>query len=254
MHNNMETSRYAIESVSNALRLLLLFRTHDALRVTDVSNQLGVARSTAHRLLRTLAEHGFVQQERNSRLYRTGRAVMELRFSPSGHSDIRNIAHSQMARLSRQLNETINLLIIEGDDARFIDSIECDREVRVTGRTGALLPAHATAGGKVLLATLPPEEHVSVMALPLRKMTSATITNKKELQEELDNIKRIGYAINCGESLEGIHAVAVPVSDGRGRVVASLAVSVPSDRGGTARLRKLIPPLKEAAKAIQSQL
>lgn len=254
MQNNTELPHYAIESVNNALRLLLLFRDHDVLRVTDASIELGVARSTAHRLLITLAHQGFVQQERNSRSYRTGWALMEFAFSTAGLSNIRNVARPHMVRLSQELKETINLLIMEGDGVRFIDSVECDRPVRVTGRTGTLLPAHATAGGRVLLAAMNPEDTRSLLVGGLRRMTPATVTNRSAFYEDLEGIRRLGYAINRGESLDGLHAAAVGIADNSDRIVASLAVSVPADRGGMTRLRKLIPLLREVANDIGRQL
>lgn len=254
MQNKSQLPHYAIESVNNALRLLLLFRERDVLRVTDASTELGVARSTAHRLLMTLAFQGFVQQERNSRSYRAGPALMEFSASSAGLSDIRDAAHPWMARLSADLNETINLLILEGTGVRFIDGVECDRPVRVTARTGILLPANATAGGKVILANLNPQEVHSLTSGHLSKMTATTITNAQEFREELDDVKRLGYAINRGESMDGLHAASVCIFNSRDQVVASLAVSVPADRGGPARLRKLIPALREAADNIGKQL
>lgn len=254
MQNKPELPHYAIGSVDNALRLLLLFRDHDVLRVTDASVELGVARSTAHRLLMTLAHQGFVQQERSSRSYRIGPSLMEFQVSLPGMTHIRDVARNDMVELSRHLQETMNLMVLEGDSIRFIDSVECDRQVRVTGRTGRMLPAHATAGGKVLLAAMEGEEVRSRLATSLRKITSATITGKITFYEELDDVRRLGYAINRGESLEGLHAAAVSIIDHSGRTVAALAVSVPADRGGTTRLRKHIPALREAAKDIGQRL
>jgi len=85
-------------------------------------------------------------------------------------------------------------------------------------------------------------------------MTATTIIDTQEFREELVDVKRLGYAINRGESMDGLHAAAVCIFNGRGHVVASLAVSVPADRGGPTRLRKLIPALREAADNIGKQL
>lgn len=250
MQNNLELPPYAIESVSNALRLLTLFRRQDSIRVTDASSFLGVARSTAHRLLTTLAHEGFVQQERNSRAYRPGAALLEFSFSAAGTQEMRQAARSYMEELSRGLRETVNLLVLEGSSARFIESVECDRLVRVTGRVGALLPAHATAGGKVLIAAMEPSDAQALMEQGLSRMTPQTNTNMRSFREELRDIARQGYAVNLGESLEGLHAVAVPVTAPAGRVAASLAVSVPADRGGASRLREHAVALQKAAAAI----
>lgn len=250
MQNKSELPPYAIESVSNALRLLSLFRQQDVLRVTDASKELGVARSTAHRLLMTLAHEGFVQQERNSRAYRPGPALLEFTFFSGGVQELRQAARPLMEELSSALDETVQLLVLEGRSARFVESVECNRAVRVTGRTGALLPAHATAGGKALLAAMAPQEVRTLFAAGLPRLTEQTNTNATTFLEELGDIARLGYSLNLGESLDGLHAVAVPIPDPAGRVVASLAVSVPADRGGASRLRQYAAALDETATKI----
>jgi len=106
----------------------------------------------------------------------------------------------------------------------------------------------------VILASLTPEEVYSITSGHLSKMTATTITNAQEFREELDDVKRLGYAINRGESMDGLHAAAVSIYSSRNNIVGSLAVSVPSDRGGPARLRKLVPALREAADNIGKQL
>jgi DNA-binding IclR family transcriptional regulator len=254
MQNKADLPPYAIESVANALRLLALFREQDVVRVTDASKKLGVARSTAHRLLMTLAHEGFVQQERNSRAYRPGPALLEFAFSSAGIQELRQAAQPLMEELSVSLRETVQLLVLEGRSARFIESVECDRPVRVTGRTGSLLPAHATAGGKALLSALAPEEVRRLFPSGLARITDQTNTNMKAFMEELGEIARQGYALNLGESLEGLHAAAVCVTNPAGKVVASLAVSVPSDRGGASRLRQHTVLLMDTAARIRESL
>ena len=247
MQNETGLPPYAIESVSNALRLLSLFRHRDSLRVTDASTELGVARSTAHRLLMTLAHEGFVQQERNSRAYRPGPALLEFAFSSAGIPELRQVARPLMETLSHQLDETVNLMVLEGRSVRFIESVECNRLVRVSGRMGALLPAHATAGGKALLAAMSPEEVQTMFEAGLPRLTEHTTTDKQAFLEELDDIRRKGYALNLEESLDGLHAAAVCVPDAAGKAVAAMAVSVPADRGGTSRLRRHTSALKDTA-------
>ncbi|WP_458117352.1 IclR family transcriptional regulator [Arthrobacter sp. D2-10] len=241
---------YAVESVSNALRILILFREHDIVRVTDAAKELGVARSTAHRLLTTMAYEGFVQQERNSRSYRPGPALLELTLSSGGLQSLRQTARPIMEDLSVLCKETVQLLVLEGRSVRFLESIESDRAVRVTGRTGALLPVHATAGGKSLLAAMKPDEVKALLSSGLGRVTEQTTTNMASLLEELEDITRQGYAINMGESLEGLHAVAVPVRNAQGKTVASLAVSVPADRGGASRLRQHASAAHDAAERL----
>ncbi|MCZ4618622.1 IclR family transcriptional regulator [Rhodococcus qingshengii] len=250
MQKDPEAPPYLIESVSTALRLLSMFRSREMVRVSDASRELGVAGSTAHRMLATMAHEGFVQQERHSRAYRPGPALLDFAISTSGVPVLRRVANPVMVDLSARFHETVNLLIREGASVRFIESAECERPVRVSGMLGALLPAHATAGGKVLLAALNPEDVRSLYGGKLPKVTGATTTSIKRLLEELDDIRDRGYALNLDESLDGLHAVAVSIRDSGGSVVASLAVSVPSDRGGASQLRRHVRLLTEAAQRI----
>ena len=245
---------YAIESVDKALRLLLLLRDRGEVRVTDVSAELGVARSTAHRLLMTLAHHGFVAQDRVSRVYRVGRSLYEIGLTAAGELDVRRKARQHMERLSAQLRETVNLLVLEGSGCRFIDGVEGDRPIRVTSRTGTLLPAHATAGGKLLLAELPPDELDARFPDGLTSVTDRTITTLSDLHAELAVIRQHGYAVNRGESEPDLYAVAVGVRDHSHRAVAALAVSAPALRANYAQLEALVGPLRSAAKAIGNDL
>lgn len=245
---------YAIESVDNALRLLLLLRDRGEVRVTDVSAELGVARSTAHRLLMTLAHHGFVAQDRVSRVYRVGRTLYEIGLTAAGELDIRRKARQHMERLSAQLRETVNLLVLEGGGCRIIDGVEGDRPIRVASRTGTLLPAHATSGGKLLLAELPADQVDARFPDGLASVTDRTITSLTDLHAELAVIRTQGYAVNRGESEPDLFAVAVGVRDHSQRAVAALAVTVPALRVNDAQLEALVGHLRCAVDAIGNDL
>lgn len=252
--DNRSLPPYAIESVDKALRLLLLMRDRGEVRVTDVSDELGVARSTAHRLLMTLVHHGFAAQDRVSRSYRAGRVVVEIGLAAVGDLDVRRKARHHMEKLAAELRETVNLLVLEGAGVRFIDGVESDQALRVTSRTGALLPAHATSGGKLLLAELTDAELETLYPNGLGRVTDRTLTDAAVLHDELANARRLGYAMNRGESEPGLHAVAVCVRDHAGRAVAALAASVPAPRADPTRLRSFVEPLHRTAEAISQDL
>lgn len=245
---------YAIESVDNALRLLLLLRDRGEVRVTDVSAELGVARSTAHRLLMTLAHHGFVAQDRVSRVYRVGRTLYEIGLTAAGELDVRRMARAHMEAVAADLHETVNLLVLEGSGCRFVDGVEGDRPIRVTSRTGTLLPAYATSGGKLLLAELTPDEVESRFPDGLVSVTERTVASFPELHSELATIRQQGYALNRGESEADLFAAAVAVRDRSGRAVAALAVSLPAARLDHTALDRLVGPLHRAAEAIGNDL
>ncbi|MBF4571853.1 IclR family transcriptional regulator [Herbiconiux sp. VKM Ac-1786] len=249
-----ELPPYAIESVDNALRLLLLFQNRQKLRVSDVSEELGIARSTAHRLLATMAHRGFVFQERGSKGYYLGRALLEIGLSASGHQGIRRAARPHLEQLAEVTHETASLMVLEGGGSRFIDSIESDQLVRVASRTGTLLPAQASSGGKVLLAELDETELRTLFASGFNALTTQTITNWSDLLSELKVVRDRGYATNRGETLTGLRAIAVPVRDHEGRTIASLALSVPDQRVALSALESFLPDLRATAEAISLDL
>lgn len=250
----MTKSSYNIESVENALRILLMLREQASVRVADVSAALGVARSTAHRLLSTLVDNGFAQQQRGSHLYQSGPVLLSMGMFGLNYSDVQRACRPNLTSLCRRLQETTQLVVLMGNDTVFIDSVECTQPIRVTGRTGTVLPAHATAAGKALIAYLPDQEIESMVSEGLRSITPSTIVNPEEFYAEVAEIRRRGYALNDGESLDGLRAVATAICDANGKAIAALAVSVPSSRGNLTRLRSFATILRQEANIAAERL
>src|SRR5262249_44948685 len=138
--------------------LLLMFRDQQHLRLSDVAGSLGVAHSTAHRLLAMLIHHDFVRQDENLRTYRAGSALLDLGFAAVRNMDIRTLARPILADLAANVDETVHLAQLEGGHIRYLAAAECRRPLRVADRTGQLLPAHLTATGKAILADLTPAQ------------------------------------------------------------------------------------------------
>lgn len=242
-----------IESVDTALRMLLLLQLQPELRVTVAAKQLGVAPSTAHRLLTTLEGRRFVTQDRITRVYRAGPALIELGVQSTGSFDLRTAAERHVKALAGRMKETVNLLVLDGVSVRFIAGFEGDQRVRTHVLTGTLLPAYAVSGGKVLLAELPRETLRAMYPQGLRKLTPRTSTFTQML-DELALVMMRGYAVNHGESEVGLSAVAVPVKDYVGRTIAAVAMSAPTDRLATLDLREIVVQLRECARHIRADL
>src|ERR1700678_2181598 len=148
---------YPVQSVDYALQLLLMLKRDGVLRVSDAAAELGVARSTAHRIISMLRFRGFVEQARD-RTYRAGSAFADLGGGPSSAAALLGIARPHLVRLTEKAGETSNLMIRLGSDVQFIDSIESKKALRVGSRVGVRLAARGASGGRVLLADLPFEE------------------------------------------------------------------------------------------------
>lgn len=235
MQNEALRPAYPIESVANALKLILLFRERPQIGVAEAAAVLGVARSTAHRLLAMLQYAGFAEQEAGSRLYKPGRALHEVGLAAIRSMDLRGLARPTMERVARETGETVLLAVRDGTRMLFLDTVESANPLRLTTRTGMYYPAHISAIGRVHLAALddaevarlyPSEQLEPGTTLPLPR----AIATRADLLRDLAETRRRGYAANIGDPEKGVSAVAALVRDGTGRPRASLAVGGPTSR------------------------
>lgn len=239
---------YPIASVNNALLLLLLFREQPRVRLTDACKYLGVAHSTAHRLLAMLAHHGFVQQEPVTRAYIAGPALVEVGLAVVGSLNIREQARPLMEELATELGETVHLGVLEGNQVRYVDGVESERALRVVSRTGTLAPAHCTSLGKALLGLLTDEQVAELYptsAEPFTARTDRSITSQAKLLKEVAKARERGYAVNSGETEEDVGSVAIAFRDFAGRP-AAIAVAAPSSRLTPQRISRIGELMTEA--------
>ena len=232
---------YPIASVNNALLLLLLFREQPRVRLTDACKYLGVAHSTAHRLLAMLAHHGFVQQEPVTRAYIAGPALVEVGLAVVGSLNVREQARPVMEELAAELGETVHLGVLEGTQVRYVDAVESERALRVVARTGTLVPAHCTSLGKALLAQMTDDQVAELYpksAEPFAARTERSITTQAKLLKEVSRARARGYAVNSGETEEDVGSVAVAFHDFVGRP-AAIAVAAPTSRLNAQRISRI---------------
>ncbi len=246
--------QYPIESVDNALRVLVLLGERQQLRLTDVSQYLGVASSTAHRVLAMLCYRGLVRQNATTRSYEPGPSLDQLAFGLLRRLDVRSRARPILEKLNADLQETVHLGRLEGGDVHFIDSIESTRALRVVNRLGRSMPAHCTSTGKALLSTLSEEELLAVYPdEQLRQLTLHSIGTRTELIAALAEIRRRGYATSQEESEEGVQSLAVALRALRSPRLA-LCASVPISRMTATARRRIRGHLIEGAEAIDQLL
>jgi DNA-binding IclR family transcriptional regulator len=237
---------YAVESVDNALRILQLLRDSGQVRVSDVAAELGIARSTAHRLLAMLVYRDFAVQAED-RSYRPGPAIAAepLRGEPAQR--LRQVMRPHMEALCDQVAETINLVVRLGTQTRFLHTVESAHVLRVGDRQGTILPAWKTSGGKALLAELPDTKLTTLLrgasGRPPEGMTAA---ERRALVNQLRRVREQGYAENIEESESGVCAIGVCVRDKAGDPVAALSVSAPSVRYTPDRSRAFLRELRTA--------
>lgn len=244
--------QYPIESVDNALRILLLLADRRSIRLTEVSEYLSVASSTAHRLLAMLQYRGFVRQVEGSRAYEPGPAMTAIAFAVLRQTDVRARVQPVLERLSASLGETVHLARLDGNTIAFVDAIESTRAVRVGSRLGATMPAHCTSSGKALLATLDDRE---IRALyPTEKLTGLTshsITKRSALLRRLAEVREAGYATSDEESEDEVTSVSVYLGEYDGSRY-SLNVSTPKSRMTEATRDEIAAALAQAVEEVSA--
>ncbi|MBV9449824.1 MAG: IclR family transcriptional regulator [Streptosporangiaceae bacterium] len=238
---------YRLQSVDHVLQLLLLFRARRSLRVSEVADHLGVARSTAHRLLGMLVYRQFAVQDAVTRAYRPGPRLVEIGLAAAGAFNLRARMRPYLDEIAAVTGETVSLLVLEGDSVHFVESIESQRTVRVSARPGQRVPAHATSGGKAILAALPLAEVLAIY--PSERLVTATdrtLATREELLAELARVREAGFATNFEEREAGLGAVGMAVLGAGGRPAAAFAVAIPMQRltqayaGETARALRTV--------------
>lgn len=245
---------YLVESVDLSLQVLLLLRDRRRLRVTDVAAEFGVAKSTAHRILMTLAWRGFVAQERDGKAYRAGQTLYEIGLGVSAGLDVVKAARPHIGALAESCRETVNLVVLEGPNCRFVDGVEGAHQLRIGLRTGTILPAYAVSGGKALLAELDPEEVRGMFSTSFEELTHRTIRDVDALLHELEQVRRLGYALNLQESEDGVGAIGMRIVGPHSGVVAALAVAIPAIRMTPQRVSELLDEIRATASEISEDL
>jgi DNA-binding IclR family transcriptional regulator len=242
---------YPISSVDRALKLLLLFRNRQVVRLSEASESLGVARSTAHRLLAMLQAHGFVRQDPDTRAYVAGPALIDVGLAAVSGLNLTTRARPYLEAISGALGETTHLTILQGTNCVFVDSVESAQAVRTGARIGVSLPAHCTSGGKAILAELPPEALAQLYeGARLVKLTRNSIGSFRQLERELEVVREQGYATNLGESETDIAAVGVAIPPLPVGPRSALAVSAPAPRLAPAAIPKIAKILRRAVAGI----
>jgi DNA-binding IclR family transcriptional regulator len=243
----------AVRSVDRAAALLLaLGESRGEAGVTELARRLGLHKSTASRLLATLERRGLVEQDSETGKYRLGLAIIRLAGHAEETLDLRGIAMPELERVARATHESVCLTVLDGESPVAVAQLD-------GGTAGASsdprpVPAHAAATGKVLLSALPEREVARLARHGLAKLTQRTIVDLEPLLAELARVRRQGYATAVGELEDGINAVAAPVQDARGNVVAAVGVYGPAGRLTVGRLPELAARARQAASAISSRL
>jgi IclR family transcriptional regulator, acetate operon repressor len=237
---------YAIASVDSALLLASLLQQEGPMRVTDVAARLEVSVSTAHRLLGMLVYRDFAEQLPDRR-YGCGPVLRAASAPDASVTRLRTVALPHLRSLVASLGETVNVMVLTGADVRFVATVECDHVLRVGDRTGRVLPAHLSSGGKAVLAQAGAEQLTAALG-PLDDAAAA------KLERDLRTIRRRGFAINDQATEAGLTAVGVAVPPAGGVTGAAISLAAPTARSSRDLLPVWAAALVRAAAAIARDL
>ena len=243
---------YTVTSVDHALQLATILQVEGSLTVTAAAQRLGVARSTAHRLLTTLVYRDFAVQA-DDRSYSAG-PVLALGIHTQSRADsVRALATPHLAALVDRTGESANLTVLAGDRVRFVGSVESEQPLRVGNREGTVFPAHLTSGGKAMLAELD-DETVRELHSPERwGERTEQRPDPAQLVRELETVRRSGVAMNVGATEDGVTAIGVAVHLGPGPAQAAVSVSLPTLRFSERILPSLVGAVQAAARDIEAE-
>lgn len=245
-----------IKSIKKSLDILNLF-TYETpeIGVTEITNKLGLSKSTVSRLLSTLEQGNLVAKVSTNHKYRLGNKVLELASIFLSHTEWRTIAIPHLKDLRDKTDETVTVFVIDGDQRVCIEKVDSPHEVRQFLNVGGRYPLHAGSAGKLLLAYLSREKRKEILLKTgLPRFTSNTITNLKSLEKELARIREEGYAVSHEERARFVSSVATPIRDFKGEVIAALCLSGLTVRFTDEKVAEFIKLTRMAANRISQEL
>jgi IclR family transcriptional regulator, KDG regulon repressor len=245
------------QSLERALHILLAFETQNKeLGTAELSDSLGIHRSTVNRILKVLAAYEFLEQTPETKKYSLGKANIRLAGSlkNSLRTNMVQIAKPYVDDLRDRVGETSMIETLAGRNWVMAYVAEAPGRIRLIAEIGERMPIHIASGGKAFLAFSSLEVRTRLLGKGLARFTKNTITDPRKLERHFAEIRRQGFAFDKGEYEEGFYAVGSPVLDYQNRPVASVSIAGPPQRITGADDSMIVSALKETARKISNRL
>ncbi|WP_138189653.1 IclR family transcriptional regulator [Paenibacillus alvei] len=243
-----ERGKLTVRAVERALDILMCFANERDISLTELATRVGLNKSTVHRLMTTLEDRGFVLK--NGDKYRLGYRVWELAANLTQVDDPAQLLQPEMELLRDQLDETVSLYVKDGNDRIRIQAVQSNQAIRRVAPVGVRLPLFVGASSKVLLAFAETHE----LEAALRDSRWPSSIDKDGYMKQLEEVRRLGYAVSLEERELGAAAVSVPIMDRNQRLVAALSVSGPVSRMSADTLVSFAPQMMETARRMGTML
>lgn len=244
-----------VRALERGLSVLEVLSKVRELSLSEIARRVELSYSTTYRLLETLRQRNFVAQASESGFYRIAIKSFEVGASFLSHGRLPEIAHGFMKQLVDEVNETVNLAVLDGNEAVYVHQVEGRQMVRMFTHIGGRTPLYCTGVGKVLLAGLTDTEARGLLkATPLKTFTPNTQTGLRKILTELEQVRELGYALDNEERETGVRCIAAPVRGRTGEIVAALSLSAPTSRLSKERVRAIAAKVKESAQQVSAHL
>jgi DNA-binding IclR family transcriptional regulator len=240
------------QNIPTNLRLLLLIEEVAQAGVpvtpTEINSRIGLPKPTIHRLFATLEAEGFLQRDIDGRSYSPGARLRRMSVNVLSSLRIRTARVAVLNALALEVGETCNIATPDRDAMIYLDRVETKWPLRIQLPIGTAVPFHCTASGKMYLSTLRPnhlEQYLKSSQLEPR--TDRTLVHAPALIDELTDVRTRGYATDVEEFMDGMVAIAVPISDATGRLLSTLSIHAPAQRMTLDDLKAYLPLIRETA-------
>lgn len=244
-----------VRAVERSLDILSCFTAETPeLSMTEIAAQVGLHKSTAHRLLATLEGKRFLQRDPNTGLYRLGLHILRLIHVALNHDNLLQLSIPYLHKLSEAFEENVHLTVLDEANVVYVHLIESPRRVKLAAALGESLPAHATASGKAILAYLPEAELRSILTKGMSQYTQHTIHSVDEFIKDKQRILERGFAISEQEFENDINALAAPVFGADSYPVASISIAGPAYRLHKDRILEIAPSLLLAVHELSQEV
>ncbi|WP_217208110.1 IclR family transcriptional regulator [Streptomyces sp. AC550_RSS872] len=244
-----------VQSVDRAISVMEILAQRGEAGVSEVAAEIDVHKSTAFRLLGALEARGLVEQAGERGKYRLGFGIVRLAGAVTGRIDITQQGRPICERLAEELGETVNIAVMQEHYAINLYQVRGPGAITAHNWVGQLTPLHATSSGKILLAYMPSKARAALLSeAGLKKVTPRTITAKTKLEKNLAETRERSYSITLEELEVGLHAMAAPVRNRDGDVIAALSASGPGYRLTEERMHELSPVLLKGAEEISHRM
>lgn len=245
----------SVRTVERALDILLCFsRQTPELSMTQIAEQVGIHKSTVHRLLATLESKRFVQRDPETGVYRLGIRLLQMAYLTLEQNDLRRIAAPFLHHLCDQYQETIHLAVLDDTNVVFVNIVESPQRVKLAASLGQRLPAFATASGKAMLAFMNREAVQRILDRGMPTYTEHTPSSPEALFADFQTIQKQGFAISEQEYEHEINAIAAPIFDLERRPIASVAIAGPAYRLTLERILEIAPVLVATTNEISQEI